>query len=99
MGKFLRLVNGIPMSLTESGSPVIYDQEITRVASLTTGSPLTLPLSQTYDSLELEVYLNNIRLTPTDDYAYEGSVPRTQISFTFDLIIGDAVRFRIDRGA
>jgi hypothetical protein len=101
MGKFLRLANGVIRSFDESSSPTIYDQNVTvGGGGLTTGQPITLPSSQTYDSQELEVYLNNVRLTPVLDYNYIGaSAPRTQVSFTFDLLTNEVVRFRIDRGA
>lgn len=101
MGKFLRLANGVIRSFDESSSPTIYDQNVTvGGGGLTTGQPITLPSSQTYDSQELEVYLNNVRLTPVLDYNYVGaSAPRTQVSFTFDLLANEVVRFRIDRGA
>lgn len=101
MGKFLRLTSGVMRSFDESNSPTIYDQNATiGGGGLTTGSALTLPSSQTYDSQELEVYLNNVRLTPVLDYNYVGaSAPRTQITFTFDLLANEVVRFRIDRGA
>lgn len=100
MAKKLALVNGIPRMIDESASPTIYDQSTTITGGgLNTGSPLTLPSSQTYDSAELEVYLNDIRLDSVVDYAYVGATPRTQVSFTFDLEDDDIVRFRVDRGA
>jgi hypothetical protein len=99
MGKFLRLASGVVRSFDESSSLTIYDQNSTiGGGGLTTGVALTLPSAQTYDSAELEVYLNNVRLTPVLDYNYVGSVPRTQVSFTFDLLANEVVRFRIDRG-
>jgi len=100
MGRFLRLSAGVPRSFDESSSPTIYDQNsVVGGGGLTTGVGLTLPSSQTYDSNELEVYLNNVRLTPILDYNYVGgSPPRTQVSFTFDLLANEVVRFRIDRG-
>lgn len=100
MGRFLRISNGVSRSFDESGTPTIYDQNATiGVGGLTTGVALTLPSSQTYDSAELEVYLNNVRLTPILDYNYVGgSPPRTQVTFTFDLLATEVVRFRIDRG-
>lgn len=100
MGKFLRLSAGVLKSFDESGSPTIYDQNaVIGGGGLTTGVGLTLPSGQTYDSQELEVYLNNVRLTPILDYNYVGaSPPRTQVSFTFDLLANEVVRFRIDRG-
>lgn len=100
MAKFLRLNAGVLRSFDEAGSTAIYDENSTiGGGGLTTGVALTLPSSQTYDSSELEVYLNNVRLTPILDYNYVGgSPPRTQVSFTFDLLANEVVRFRIDRG-
>lgn len=100
MAKFTRIINGVLRQFDESGTPTIYDENATiGGAGLTTGSPLSLPSSQTYNSGELEVYLNNVRLTPILDYNYVGaSAPRTQVVFTFDLLVNEVVRFRIDRG-
>ena len=108
MGKFLRLVNGVPKMMDEAaGGVTIYDESLVVVsgtpgageiqAPITTGTPITLPSSQTYDSAELEVYLNGQRIDSVYDYNYEGDTPRTQISMTFDLEVGDILRFRIDR--
>lgn len=99
MGNFLRLQNGVPRSFVESGSPTIYDQGVDVASPITAGTSLTLPASQTYDSKELEVYLNGTRLENVLDYTYVGSPPRTQIQFNLDLVVGDHYRFRIDRGA
>lgn len=66
---------------------------------ITAGTAVTLPSSQTYNSGELEVYLNGDRIEAVLDYTYVGAGPtRTQIQFTFDLVAGDRLRFRIDRG-
>ena len=99
MGSFLRLANGVPRSFAESGNPSIYDQGVDVASPITAGTSVTLPAAQTYDSKELEVYLNGTRLENLLDYTYVGSPPRTQIQFTFDLVIGDHYRFRIDRVA
>lgn len=99
MGRFLRLSNGVMRSFDESGSPTIYNETVAIVSTISSGTPQTLPLSQTYDSAELEVYLNGARLQPTYDYNYVSTPPRTQVSFTFDLVNGDFVTYRIDRGA
>lgn len=110
MGRFLRLTNGIPRGAEEAGGAgvTIYDSELLVVGAnpqtgeilgpITTGTPITLPNSKTYTSEELEVYLNGQRLNDIIDYNYEGTAPRTQISFTFEIIVGDRIRFRIDRG-
>ena len=106
MAKKLALVAGIPRMTEESASPAIYDQTLTVVASgaganevngpITAGIPVTLPASKAYDSLELEVYLAGDRLKPIFDYNYDSS---TTVSFTFQLLVGDVIRFRIDRSA
>ena len=107
MAKFLRLVNGVPRQFDEASTISVYDEILTVVADspssnevegpITTGSNVTLPNSGEYDSIELEVYLNGTRLNDVMDYNYEGSSPRTEVSFTFDLIVGDVLRFRVDR--
>jgi hypothetical protein len=99
MGKFLRLDNGVPRSFDEAASSTIYDQATVVGSTITTGTPVTLPASGTYDSQELEVYLNGQVLDDVVDYNFEGSPPRTQVSFTFDLVAGDRIRFRKIRGA
>lgn len=104
---FLKLINGVPrMTLIPSTTP-IYDQSLLLVSSspssgqilgpITTGTNISLPSAQTYNSSELEVYLNGDRLESVFDYNYVGAIPRTQIAFTFDLIVGDRIDFRIDR--
>lgn len=108
MGKFLRLSNGVARSFDEaSAPPAIYDQSLEVVASgaganeingpVTAGTSVTLPASQTFDSAELQIYLNGDRLEPIFDYSYVGSVPRTQVQFTFELVVDDRLDFRIDR--
>lgn len=107
MGNFLRLTNGVPRSFAESSSTTIYDQSLTVVASgaganeingpVNAGVSITLPGSQTFTSAELQIFLNGNHLEPVFDYTYVGSPPRTQIQFTFGLIVGDRVDFRIDR--
>lgn len=107
MGKFLRLSNGVPRSFQESSSLTIYDQSLTVVAAgagpneingpINAGVNVTLPGSQQYTAAELQIYLNGDRLEPIFDYAYVGSAPRTQVQFTFQLVVGDRVDFRIDR--
>ena len=97
MGKFLRLVNGRPMLQDEAGITTIYDEIYAVSGTISTGTLVTLPNSGTYTANELEVRLNGMRLEPVFDYNYAGSAPRTQISFTFDLVDSDRVRFRVDR--
>ena len=98
MGKFLRLSAGVARSFDEGSAITIYDQVFTvGGGGLTAGTNITLPSSGTYTSDELEVYLNGQRVKVSDDYNYVGSPPRTQITFTFDLLAGEQVRFRVDR--
>jgi len=109
MAKFLRISDGVARQFSENSSPAIYEETLLVVSGspgageimgpISASTPITLPGSQTYDSLELEVYVNNERLDDVFDYNFEGSPPRTQVSLTFDLEVGDYIRFRIDRGA
>ena len=99
MGKFLRLSNGVARSFDEASTTTIYDQSIDVASPITTGTPVTLPASGTYYSQELEVYFNGQVLDDVTDYNFVGSPPRTQVAFTFDLVIGDKIRFRKIRGA
>jgi hypothetical protein len=93
----VNLVNGW-IRTTSAPLPAIYDQETTiGVGGLTAGTALTLPSSQTYTSSELEVYMSGQFLNVTDDYTYVGTAPHTQVTFTFNLVQGDVIRFRITR--
>lgn len=89
----------MPRSFDEASSTPIYDQSIDVGSIITTGTPVTLPASGTYDSQELEVYLNGQVLDDVADYNFVGIVPRSQVAFTFQLEIGDKIRFRKIRGA
>jgi len=99
MGRFLRLINGIPRSFDEASSIPIYDESLTVSSTITAGTNVALPLSGTYDGQELEVYCNGQVLDDIADYIFVGSPPRTQVQFTFDLITGDIIRFRKIRNA
>lgn len=95
MGKFLRIINGVARSVDESSSILPTENTYSVNATISSGTPITLPNSMTYDSTELEVFLNSSRCTHLFDYNYTGSTPRTQVSFTFDLRVGDVLFFRI----
>lgn len=107
MANFLRLVNGQAKSFAESNSITIYDQLLTVVASgaganqingpVNAGVNVTLPGGQTYTSADLNIFLNGDRLVVLSDYSYVGSPLRTQVQFTFQLVVGDVIEFRIDR--
>lgn len=107
MGNFLRLVNGVPRHFSEASTITIYDQGIDVVSGspgsnqitgpVAAGTPITLPSGQTYTGGELEVMLNGDILETVLDYSYVGSGSKTQIQLTFDLVVGDRLRFRITR--
>lgn len=111
MAKKLALLNGVPRMVDESAAPTIYDQHIDIVvsgasgpnqlnqSSATAGTSITLPGGGTYQGAELEVYFNGARIESVIDYNYVGTGTRTQISFTFDLLASDRIRFRVDRSA
>jgi hypothetical protein len=104
MAKFTRIVNGVLRSFDESGTPTVYLQPIDIVSSgaganqlngpVTAGTNVTLPSSGTYSGDELIVTLNGSYLDPVFDYNYVGSGTRTQVSFTFDLVVGDRIDFK-----
>jgi hypothetical protein len=97
MATFTSIVNGVLRSSNASGLPSIYDQTIAVASTITTGTAVTLPASQTYTSSELTVELNTVVLEPGVDFNYVGTGARTQITLTFDLINGDRLRFQIMR--
>ncbi len=102
----LELVNALPRMTAESASPAIYDETLVVVSGgagageingpISAGTPVTLPSAKTYSSDELEVYLDGDRLKSVFDYTFDSS---TTVAFTFELVVGDVIRFRIDRGA
>jgi len=92
LAKFLKLVNGIPRMVETITS--IYDETYTVSGTITTGTAITLPASETYTDVELKVYLNGVFLEPVLDYNYVSSPPRTQIQMTFDLVDTDLLRFK-----
>jgi len=94
----LALVNGIPRMVAEA-AVTIYDQTYNVVSGITAGVSVTLPSAGTYTSEELELRLNGVKMDSGIDYNFVGSPPRTQVSFTFDLVIGDQLNFRVDRPA
>lgn len=85
----------------------VYDATLTLVASspgagqiigpITAGTAVTLPGSQTYNSTELNIFLNGQKLDAVVDYAYVGSVPRTQVTFVENMVVGDQLEFQIER--
>lgn len=99
MAKKLALVNGLPRMVDESASPAIYDESVDLVGTLSAGTPYTLPNSGSYEGEEIEVFLDGQTLDSGSDFNFVGAGPtRTQVSFTFDLLAGDRLRFRKIRG-
>ena len=98
MSQALALVSGIPRMQTvpASGSASVYDQTYIPTGTIAAGTAVTIPLSMTYTSDELQVFVNGSKLNLLYDYAYVGTAPRTQVTFTFDLYVTDKVDFRID---
>ena len=101
----LELVNALPRMTAESGGSVtIYDETLVVVASgagageingpIAASTPVTLPAAQTYTGDELEVYLGTDRLAPLFDYTFASS---TTVAYTFEIKVGDVLRYRIDR--
>ena len=101
----IELINALPRMAAESGGAVtIYDETLKVVASgagageingpITAGVPVTLPNAQTYTSNELEVWLGTDRLAPLFDYTFDSS---TTVAYTFEIKVGDVLRYRIDR--
>jgi hypothetical protein len=108
MASFITVISGIPTLQTESAAATIYNETLTVVSGtpgtnevqgpVTTGTAVTLPQSGTYTQDELEIRLNGVRLEEVVDYQIIGaSPPRTQVQFTFDLVVGDQLVFRVDR--
>ncbi len=85
--------------IDQDDSITIYDQTYNVVSTINTGTPISLPNGQTYTGEELEVRLNGVRMDSGIDYNFVGSPPRAQVAFTFDLVSGDDINFRIDRPA
>lgn len=81
-----------------SGNPLaIYDEVLVVPGTdYAAGEILTLPLSQTYNDIDLQVYLDGQFLEAGIDYNYVGSAPRTQIQTVVDFFRGERVRFRIE---
>lgn len=100
----LKLVNGIPRmrDISGTGGVTIYDETLTvGVGGISSGSPITLPNSGTYDDDDLEVYLGGLFLEPGVDYNYVGAGPdKTQITMVDDVFENELLRFRVeDSGA
>jgi hypothetical protein len=96
MAKVLTYSLGIPR-LRDEGSSYTYEGVYVASGTITSGTPISLPSSETYVGNELIVELNGVGMEVTSDYDYVGSGNRTQISMTFDLVIGDRLKFRKEK--
>lgn len=108
MARFTRIVNGVLRSFEESSTPTIYDEYLLVVSGapsnsneitgpVTAGVNVTLPNSGQYSGEELMVNLNGQTLENGFDFNFVGSPPRTQVAFTFGLVVGDRIYFRKHR--
>jgi hypothetical protein len=89
MARYITLSNGIPHLAVDPGVS-LYDQPFVLTSTITAGTAVTLPAGGTYTSTDLQITLNGQVLEDTFDYNWLGSPPRTQVSFTFDLIFVDS---------
>lgn len=93
------IVTGVLRLVSISATlPSIYDASENIATTITSGTAHTLPSSGSYTGDELEVYFNGQVLDPTTDYSSVGTGTKTQISFTFNLLSGDHLRYRTIRG-
>ena len=75
-------------------SGIIYNETLVIGAGgVTTGTPVSLPLGETYLGEELEVKLNDVVLNVGSEYEYASEGIKTQVAFTFDLIENDELEF------
>lgn len=98
MGKFLRLVNGIPRMQDEAVGGSAYDESIYYSSGLTANTNITLPNSGSFsDSMakDILVIINDRVAEVTRDFTVVGAGPTyTQIKFIYALSNDSVVRFR-----
>lgn len=92
MAKVVKLISGL-LRYQELASSA-YEGILNVGSTITAGTNVTLPSSGTYTDTDLVIFLNGQRLNYVEDFAYVGSPPRTQVTFTFNLVSGDIVTFR-----
>jgi hypothetical protein len=107
---FMSLIRGIGRMSAAPGSSTLYDQQISIISGtaassnqikgpVVAGVAVPLPNTQTYTGAELQVTLNGLNLEPVGDYTYSGTgAPFSAVAFTFALVVGDIIDFRIVRG-
>lgn len=87
----LKLVNGLPVSVTP------YDQIIQYSSGLAANTTITLPASGSFTSsvgADILVIVNGLVKEITNDYITVGSVPYTQIQFNYALPNNTTVQFK-----
>jgi hypothetical protein len=98
MGKFLRLINGLPVMQDEAAGAAAYDESIYYASGLAANTNITLPNSGSYgdsSAKDLLVILNDRVVEVTRDFDVVGAGPTfTQIKFIYDLNDDSVVRFR-----
>ena len=92
--KAVTYVNGIPRMRDVTATVVTYSANMSISSPVTANTSVTLPASETYSDVELSIFLRGVRLDTTNGYYYVGDIPRTQVAFTFDLVVGDLLVFR-----
>lgn len=92
MATYISAQNGHLVLISGTG----YDETYEVVGTISAATPVSLPSSGTYDSAnDLELYVNNIPQDSGYDWNTSGSAPYSAVIFTFDLLAGDKVRFRV----
>ena len=98
MGKFLRLINGLPIMQDEAGTIPVYDESIYYSSGLAASTPITLPNSGSFtdaNAKDLLIIVNDRVVEVTRDYTVVGAGPTyTQIQFGYALTNDTVVRFK-----
>lgn len=98
MGKFLRLINGLPVMQDEAASVPSYDESIYYNSGLAANTPITLPNSGEFASnlaKDILIVLNDRVVEVTRDFTVIGAGPTyTQIEFIYALPNDAVVRFK-----
>jgi hypothetical protein len=98
MGKFLRLINGLPVMQDEASTLPSYDESIYYSSGLVANTNITLPNSGSFSSAsakDLLVILNDRVVESGRDFDVVGAGPTyTQIKFIYNLSNDSVVRFR-----
>lgn len=98
MAKFLRLINGLPVSQDEASSVAPYDESIYYASGLAANTPITLPASGLFtdaSAKDLLVILNDRILEVTRDFTVIGAGPNyVQLQIIYALANDSVLRFR-----